>query len=216
MQYRNVLKKFMVVGVCVGTVITSSAFAASQTSEDIKSELDTAMNLRNTAHQLAECARTLGADEDDYIILHAKDKWDEHNETVVALTEDYNKALKAEREAEAKRKAEEEAKKKAQENSKGKLLGKFKISAYTPSPSENGGSTVTATGRSLAGNEWSIVAVDPSYWRYGTKFYIEGVGYVSAQDCGGAIKGSNRFDLLVGYGQADSWGIQYRNVYLVN
>lgn len=215
MQYRNVLKKFMVVGVCVGTIITSSAFTASQTSEDIKSELDTAMNLRNTAHQLAECARTLGAEEDDYIILHAKDKWDEHNETVVALTEDYNKALKAEREAEAKRKAEEEAKKKAQKPSM-TPLGKFKITAYTPSPSENGGSTLTATGCSLAGNEWSIVAIDPSYWRYGTKFYIEGVGYVSAQDCGGAIKGSNRFDLLVGYGQADSWGVQYRNVYLVN
>ena len=215
MQYRNVLKKFMVVGVCVGTIITSSAFAASQTSEDIKSELDTAMNLRNTAHQLAECARTLGAEEDDYIILHAKDKWDEHNETVVALTEDYNEALKAEREAEAKRKAEEEAKKKAQKSSM-TPLGKFKITAYTPSPSENGGSTLTATGCSLAGNEWSIVAVDPSYWRYGTKFYIEGVGYVSAQDCGGAIKGSNRFDLVVGYGQADCWGVQYRNVYLVN
>lgn len=200
------------------SVITVNAIALNQaqTSAEIKSNLDEAITMRNTAHQLAECARTLGADEDDYIILHAKDKWDEHNETVVALTEDYNKAVKAEREAEAKRKAEEEAKKKAQENSKGKLLGKFKISAYTPNPSENGGSTVTATGRSLAGNEWSIVAVDPSYWRYGTKFYIEGVGYVSAQDCGGAIKGSNRFDLLVGYGQADSWGIQYRNVYLVN
>ena len=216
MQYNNVLKKFMVVGVCVGTLFTSSAFAVSpKTSADIKSDLDTAINMRNTAHQLAECARTLGAEEDDYIIVHAKDKWDEHNETVVALTEDYNKALKAEREAEAKRKAEEEAKKKAQKPSM-TPLGKFKITAYTPSPSENGGSTLTATGRSLAGNEWSIVAVDPSYWRYGTKFYIEGVGYVSAQDCGGAIKGSNRFDLRVGYGQADSWGVQYRNVYLVN
>lgn len=193
----------------------ASASSQTQTSAEIKSNLDEAITMRNTAHQLAECARTLGAEEDDYIILHAKDKWDEHNETVVALTEDYNKALKAEREAEAKRKAEEEAKKKAQKPSM-TPLGKFKISAYTPSPSENGGSTLTATGRSLAGNEWSIVAVDPSYWRYGTKFYIEGVGYVSAQDCGGAIKGSNRFDLLVGYGQADSWGVQYRNVYLVN
>ncbi len=218
MQFGNKLTKSFATVVMVGVCLSTSAFASSpsQTSAEIKSNLDEAITMRNTAHQLAECARTLGAEEDDFIILHAKDKWDEHNETVVALTKDYNKALKAEREAEAKRKAEEEAKKKAQENSKGRLLGKFKITAYTPSPSENGGSTLTATGRSLVGNEWSIVAVDPSYWRYGTKFYIEGVGYVSAQDCGGAIKGSNRFDLLVGYGQANSWGIQYRNVYLVN
>ena len=216
MQFSKLTRSFATV-VMVGVCLSTSAFASSQTqtSAEIKSNLDEAITMRNTAHQLAECARTLGAEEDDYIILHAKDKWDEHNETVVALTEDYNKALKAEREAEAKRKAEEEAKKKAQKPSM-TPLGKFMISAYTPSPSENGGSTLTATGRSLAGNEWSIVAVDPSYWRYGTKFYIEGVGYVSAQDCGGAIKGSNRFDLLVGYGQADSWGVQYRNVYLVN
>ena len=215
MQFGNKLTKSFATVVMVGVCLSTSAFASSQTSAEIKSNLDEAITMRNTAHQLAECARTLGAEEDDYIILHAKDKWDEHNETVVALTEDYKKALKAEREAEAKRKVEEEAKKKAQKPSM-TPFGKFKITAYTPSPSENGGSTLTATGRSLAGNEWSIVAVDPSYWRYGTKFYIEGVGYVSAQDCGGAIKGSNRFDLLVGYGQADSWGVQYRNVYLVN
>ena len=215
MQFGNKLTKSFATVVMVGVCLSTSAFASSQTSAEIKSNLDEAITKRSAAHQLAECARTLGAEEDDYIILHAKDKWDEHNETVVTLTEDYNKALKAEREAEAKRKAEEEAKKKAQKPSM-TPLGKFKITAYTPSPSENGGSTLTATGRSLAGNEWSIVAIDPSYWRYGTKFYIEGVGYVSAQDCGGAIKGSNRFDLLVGYGQADSWGVQYRNVYLVN
>lgn len=214
MQFSKLTRSFATV-VMVGVCLSTSALASSQTSAEIKSNLDEAITMRNTAHQLAECARTLGAEEDDYIILHAKDKWDEHNETVVALTEDYNNALRAEREAEAKRKAEEEAKKKAQKPSM-TPLGKFKISAYTPSPSENGGSTLTATGRNLAGNEWSIVAIDPSYWRYGTKFYIEGVGYVSAQDCGGAIKGSNRFDLLVGYGQADSWGVQYRNVYLVN
>lgn len=211
MQYRNVLKKFMVVGVCVGTVITSSAFAASQTSEDIKSELDTAMNLRNTAHQLAECARTLGADEDDYIILHAKDKWDEHNETVVALTEDYNKALKAEREAEAKRKAEEEAKKKAQENS---LINKgtFRISFYTGSPDEGG--CWTAIGTRVS--PWYTVAVDPSVIPLGTKLKIEGFsGTFVAQDTGSAIYG-NRLDLAVSSkSEANNLGIQYRKVYIV-
>lgn len=211
MQYRNVLKKFMVVGVCVGTMITSSAFAASQTSKDIKSELDTAMNLRNTAHQLAECARTLGVEEDDFIILHAKDKWDEHNETVVALTEDYNKALKAEREAEAKRKAEEEAKKKAQENS---LINKgtFRISFYTGSPDEGG--CWTAIGTRVS--PWYTVAVDPSVIPLGTKLKIEGFsGTFVAQDTGSAIYG-NRLDLAVSSkSEANNLGIQYRKVYIV-
>lgn len=213
MQYRNVLKKFMVVGVCVGTIITSSAFAASQTSEDIKSELDTAMNLRNTAHQLAECARTLGAEEDDYIILHAKDKWDEHNETVVALTEDYNKALKAEREAEAKRKAEEEAKRKAEEAKRGRLVARMRCTFYTGSPDEGG--SITALGTPVT--PWYTVAVDPRVIPLGSKIRIEGFnGVFYCADTGGAIKG-NIIDIAVGSkSEANRLGVQYHNVYLVN
>lgn len=213
MQYRNVLKKFMVVGVCVGTTITSSAFAASQTCEDIKSELDTAMNLRNTAHQLAECARTLGADEDDFIILHAKDKWDEHNETVVALTEDYNKALKAEREAEAKRKAEEEAKRKAEEAKRGRLVARMRCTFYTGSPDEGG--SITALGTPVT--PWYTVAVDPRVIPLGSKIRIEGFnGIFYCADTGGAIKG-NIIDIAVGSkSEANRLGVQYHNVYLVN
>lgn len=213
MQYNNVLKKFMVVGVCVGTIITSSAFAASQTSEDIKSELDTAMNLRNTAHQLAECARTLGAEEDDYIILHAKDKWDEHNETVVALTEDYNKALKAEREAEAKRKAEEEAKRKAEEAKRGRLVARMRCTFYTGSPDEGG--SITALGTPVT--PWYTVAVDPRVIPLGSKIRIEGFnGVFYCADTGGAIKG-NIIDIAVGSkSEANRLGVQYHNVYLVN
>lgn len=213
MQYRNVLKKFMVVGVCVGTMITSSAFAASQTSKDIKSELDTAMNLRNTAHQLAECARTLGAEEDDFIILHAKDKWDEHNETVVALTQDYNKALKAEREAEAKRKAEEEAKRKTEEAKRGRLVARMRCTFYTGSPDEGG--SITALGTPVT--PWYTVAVDPRVIPLGSKIRIEGFnGIFYCADTGGAIKG-NIIDIAVGSkSEANRLGVQYHNVYLVN
>lgn len=213
MQYRNVLKKFMVVGVCVGTMITSSAFAASQTSKDIKSELDTAMNLRNTAHQLAECARTLGVEEDDFIILHAKDKWDEHNETVVALTEDYNKALKAEREAEEKRKAEEEAKRKAEEAKRGRLVARMRCTFYTGSADEGG--SITALGTPVT--PWYTVAVDPRVIPLGSKIRIEGFnGIFYCADTGGAIKG-NIIDIAVGSkSEANRLGVQYHNVYLVN
>lgn len=213
MQFGNKLTKSFATVVMVGVCLSTSAFASSQTqtSAEIKSNLDEAITMRNTAHQLAECARTLGAEEDDYIILHAKDKWDEHNETVVALTEDYNKALKAEREAEAKRKAEEEAKKKAQENS---LISKgtFRISFYTGSPDEGG--CWTAIGTRVS--PWYTVAVDPSVIPLGTKLKIEGFsGTFVAQDTGSAIYG-NRLDLAVSSkSEANNLGIQYRKVYIV-
>lgn len=214
MQYNNVLKKFMVVGVCVGTLFTSSAFAVSpKTSADIKSDLDTAINMRNAAHQLAECARTLGAEEDDYIILHAKDKWDEHNEIVTTLTEDYNKALKAEREAEAKRKAEEEAKRKAEEAKRGRLVARMKCTFYTGSADEDG--SITALGTPVT--PWYTVAVDPRVIPLGSKIRIEGFdGVFYCADTGGAIKG-NIIDIAVGSkSEASNLGVQYRNVYIVN
>lgn len=217
MFINNKFRRFVITCLSVCAVGIVSAGAASV---DTKAELDSVATQMNTykaymdnAHSHAETVRSTGADDDHEVIQSAKVLWNDANDTYTKLVAQYNVLnTKYKAEVAVEKKAAEEAKKK--QNNR-ELLGSFKISAYTPDPSENGGSTVTATGRSLAGNEWSIVAVDPSYWRYGTKFYIEGVGYVSAQDCGGAIKGSNRFDLLVPYGQADSWGIQYRNVYLV-
>ena len=213
MQFGNKLTKSFATVVMVGVCLSTLAFASSQTSAEIKSNLDEAITMRNTAHQLAECARTLGAEEDDFIILHAKDKWDEHNETVVALTEDYNKALKAEREAEAKRKAEEEAKKKAQEAKRGRLVARMKCTFYTGSPDEGG--SITALGTSVT--PWYTVAVDPRVIPLGSKIRIEGYdGVFYCADTGGAIKG-NIIDIAVGSkSEANSLGVQYRNVYLVN
>lgn len=213
MQFGNKLTKSFATVVMVGVCLSTSAFASSQTSTEIKSDLDEAITMRNTAHQLAECARTLGAEEDDYIILHAKDKWNEHNETVVALTEDYNKVLKAEREAEAKRKIEEEAKKKAEEAKRGRLVARMKCTFYTGSPDEGG--SITALGTSVT--PWYTVAVDPRVIPLGSKIRIEGYdGVFYCADTGGAIKG-NIIDIAVGSkSEANSLGVQYRNVYLVN
>lgn len=206
MQFGNKLTKSFATVVMVGVCLSTSAFASSQTSAEIKSNLDEAITKRSAAHQLAECARTLGAEEDDYIILHAKDKWDEHNETVVALTEDYNKALKAEREAEARRKAEEEAK-------RGRLVARMKCTFYTGSADEGG--SITALGTPVT--PWYTVAVDPCVIPLGSKIRIEGFdGVFYCADTGGAIKG-NIIDIAVGSKfEANSLGMQYRNVYLVN
>lgn len=196
---KKTLKRTAIAAVCTSFVLSS---AGAVSAADIKKDIDEATAKCEAAHQLAESARALGVDENHYTIWYAKKLWAEHNEDVVALTKEYNKAL-----------AEEKA---AQEqNEKGTLIGQFKITAYTPDPSENAGYSITADGTSLAGNEWAIVAVDRSYWPLGTKFYIEGVGYVTARDVGGGIAGRNRFDLLVPNGKAGSWGVQYRNVYLV-
>ena len=213
MQFGNKLTKSFATVVMVGVCLSTSAFASSQTSAEIKSNLDEAITMRNTAHQLAECARTLGADEDDFIILHAKDKWDEHNETVVALTEDYNKALKAEREAEAKRKAEEEAKRKAEETKRGRLVARMRCTFYTGSADEGG--SITALG--IPVTPWYTVAVDPRVIPLGSKIRIEGFnGIFYCADTGGAIKG-NIIDIAVGSkSEANRLGVQYHNVYLVN
>lgn len=213
MKFGNKLTKSFATVVMVGVCLSTSAFASSQTSAEIKSNLDEAITMRNTAHQLAECARTLGAEEDDFIILHAKDKWDEHNETVVALTEDYNKALKAEREAEAKRKAEEEAKRKAEEAKRGRLVARMKCTFYTGSADEGG--SITALGTPVT--PWYTVAVDPRVIPLGSKIRIEGFnGVFYCADTGGAIKG-NIIDIAVGSkSEASNLGVQYRNVYIVN
>lgn len=119
----------------------------------------------------------------------------------------------AEEAAEAKRQAEEAARKKAEEASKGRCIGDFKLTFYTPDPSENGGYGVTATGKSLSANVWKAIAVDPSVIPLGSTVYIEGLGTFTAEDTGGAIKG-NRIDVLVNYGEADSMGVRYAKVYV--
>lgn len=69
--------------------------------------------------------------------------------------------------------------------------------AYSTSPSENGGYSVSAMGNPLC---YGIVAVDPSVVPLGSKVYVTSsdgswsYGVASAEDTGGAIKG-NKIDL---------------------
>lgn len=221
MFINNKMKRLVISCISIMAVGSITAGAASVDTkakiDDVTAQMKTYQSYMNYAHSHAEAVRSTGADDDHEVIQSAKVLWNDANDNYNELVKQYN-SLTAQYKNEVA--AEEAAKKKAEEEKKKEqgnrvLLGKWKITAYTSSPSENGGSNLTATGKRLAGNEWSIIAIDPSYWRYGTKFYIEGVGVVTAEDCGGAIKSANRADLLVPIGQADSWGIQYRNVYLV-
>lgn len=86
-------------------------------------------------------------------------------------------------------------------------LGTYEITAYA-------GGSLTATGTVPV--PYKTVAVDPTIIPYGTQLYLEGVGIVTAEDCGGAIVGK-RLDLyLPSEGECVQWGRQEREVWIVN
>ncbi|MCM3597848.1 LysM peptidoglycan-binding domain-containing protein [Metabacillus idriensis] len=60
-----------------------------------------------------------------------------------------------------------------------------------------GCSGTTATGVDLRANpDKKVIAVDPNVIPLGSKVYVEGYGYATAEDTGGAIKG-NRIDVFI-------------------
>ncbi len=85
--------------------------------------------------------------------------------------------------------------------------------AYTDSPSENGGYTITAMGNSI---RHGVVAVDPRVIPLGTKLFVEGYGFAYACDTGGAIKG-NRIDLVMpSFSASNRWGRRTVKVHVLS
>ena len=95
----------------------------------------------------------------------------------------------------------------------GKYLGRFLCTGYTPSPGENGGYAVTALGDNLWNSVGWAIATDPRVIPLNTRVYIEGIGYRTARDTGGAIKG-NHIDVLVSSNSQSLALTGYYNVYL--
>ena len=93
-------------------------------------------------------------------------------------------------------------------------LGVCKVTAYCmenyPHICNDGDSTRTSTG--AIPTVGRTVAVDPSAIPYGSEVIINGHTYI-AEDCGGAIKGKNRFDILFAtHREALDFGVQYAEV----
>lgn len=100
--------------------------------------------------------------------------------------------------------------------SKLEYIGEFEGTAYTPSVEECSNSLgYTASGKPIIAGV--SIAVDNKYWKFGTKFYIEGLGFVVAMDTGSMVKGKYRFDYAVfDKDYALKLGRKNWKVYLVN
>ncbi len=83
----------------------------------------------------------------------------------------------------------------------------FYVSSTAYTASCNGCSGVTATGINLKSNpNAKVIAVDPSVIPLGTRVYVEGYGYATAADTGGAIKGHKIDVFFSSKSHAYSWG----------
>ncbi|MDY0404453.1 LysM peptidoglycan-binding domain-containing protein [Virgibacillus sp. 179-BFC.A HS] len=113
----------------------------------------------------------------------------------------------------------EPAKKAEQSNNnnnapKGKTVS-VKATAYTANC--DGCSGVTSTGIDLkADPNAKVIAVDPNVIPLGSKVYVEGYGYATAGDVGGAIKGHKIDVHMPTDAKADAWGVKTVNVTIVN
>ncbi|MDD4170318.1 MAG: 3D domain-containing protein, partial [Desulfotomaculaceae bacterium] len=81
-----------------------------------------------------------------------------------------------------------------------------------------------ATGYTYTGNNtasgtaphYGVAAVDPMVIKMGTRLYVEGYGYATALDRGGAIRG-RRIDLFFeSYNEAMRWGTRRVKVYVID
>jgi 3D (Asp-Asp-Asp) domain-containing protein len=84
--------------------------------------------------------------------------------------------------------------------------------------------TVSATAYTHTGNRTAtgtiarvgVIAVDPSVIPLGTKVYVEGYGFATAEDTGGAIKG-NRIDIFLNSNsECINWGRRNVKVYILD
>ncbi len=98
-------------------------------------------------------------------------------------------------------------KKKTPSRSNDKVVKEFVVSASAFTANCNGCSGITTTGINLKKNpDVKVIAVDPDVIPLGTKVYIEGYGYATAADTGGAIKG-NKIDVFFpSKTEAYKWG----------
>ncbi len=95
---------------------------------------------------------------------------------------------------------------------KAKKVFTVRATAYTSDPRENGGWNVTAIGTKI---RRGVIAVDPRVIPLRTRVYVEGYGFATAEDTGGAIKG-NKIDVVMDTkAQSRNWGVRNVKIYIL-
>lgn len=95
---------------------------------------------------------------------------------------------------------------------KAKRVFTVRSTAYTSDPRENGGWNVTAIGTKI---RRGVIAVDPRVIPLRTRVYVEGYGFATAEDTGGAIKG-NKIDVVMDTkAQSRNWGVKNVKIYIL-
>jgi 3D (Asp-Asp-Asp) domain-containing protein/LysM repeat protein len=91
------------------------------------------------------------------------------------------------------------------------------VSATAYTADCQGCSGITKTGVNLKTNpDAKVIAVDPSVIPLGTRVYVQGYGYATAEDIGGAIKG-NKIDVFIPDRQnALNWGRKQVKVTIID
>ena len=85
-------------------------------------------------------------------------------------------------------------------------LGNYLITAYEDTGSACANGNYPSVGYTVAHNTLP----------FGTVLYIEGIGYRTVEDRGPGSLGTEWVDLYLGdYGECEAWGMQHRDVYLV-
>lgn len=115
------------------------------------------------------------------------------------------------------KKSDDVADSKSNESSNEAPEGKtISVSSTAYTATCHGCSGVTSTGVDLnADPNAKVIAVDPTVIPLGTKVYVEGYGYATAADTGGAING-NKIDVHVPTkSEAQNWGVRDVNVTIV-
>ena len=94
-------------------------------------------------------------------------------------------------------------------------LGNFKITHYCACNKCCGKNAqgITASGKRVEENK--TIAVDPKVIALGSEVYIDGYGYMEAQDTGSAIKGNIIDVYIADHQEALNLGVVYKDVYLV-
>lgn len=95
-------------------------------------------------------------------------------------------------------------------------IGAFKLTHYCVEEYQHicgAGAGITATGTKVTAGR--TVAIDPKVIPYGAKIYIEGYGWRTAEDCGGAVKGK-QIDIAVDtHSNALSMGVANGGVWML-